>query len=111
MTDRQRIESVLQRIEDEYLTFEDFICVYLNLYRDDIDYTRLIDIRDNINNEIDTKLTKVANAIHTAIEKSLYLKTYLEGNMYTENADPDACRQVQLMNAKTLFDTVTGVKL
>lgn len=111
MTDKQKIESVLQRFTGEDLTLEDFICVYLNLYRDDIYFTRLIDIRDNINAEIDAKLIKVADAIYTAREKSLYLKTYLEGNMYTENADPDACKQVQLMNAKTLLETVTEVKL
>ena len=110
MTDRQRIQFFLDKFGDA-TSLELIIYHYLLSYDKELTTDRLLSIRDNLNSTIDIRLKKLVEAVQVAQERSLYLSNYLEGNMYTEDADPDACRQAQLMNAKTLFDTVTKVKL
>lgn len=110
MTDRQRIQFLLDKFEDA-TSLELIIHHYLLSYDNEITTDRLLSIRDNLNSTLDFRLKKLVEAVQVAQERSLYLSNYLEGNMYTEDADSDACRQVQLMNAKTLFETVAEVKL
>ena len=109
-TDKQRIDFILNMLKDE-ITFKNFMYYYINKYGNDMSTDELLHIKDIIDSAINLRLKKLVDAVQIAQERSLYLSNYLEGNMYTEDADPDACRQAQLMNAKTLFDTVTGVQL
>ena len=109
-TDKQRIDFILNMLKDE-ITFKNFMYYYINKYGNDMSTDELLHIKDIIDSAINLRLKNLAEYVEVAKERSLYLKNYFEGNMYTEDADPDACRQVQLMNAKTLFDTVTGVQL
>lgn len=103
MSDKEKMLDIINRCE--YDTVEDILFSYMRKYINDFSASRLINLVNGLNTEfIYERLRDLEHATCVSKEYAFYLKTYLEGNMYTS---PEAAKEhlpIQIKNAQKIMD-------
>lgn len=103
MTEKEQFLYVLNNHTPE--TLEDFICAYLALFDSQFPASRINELINTLNDGfLSPKISKQENAIAVSREKASYLKTYLEGGMYTSKEAEEKNKPAQVKNAETIIN-------
>ena len=109
-TDIKKIQNLLNRC-DETCSFEDFVMAYLDGNYEDFCPTRLQNLIMKISSEIMFgKMYDLEKANRIAWERALYLKRYLDGDMYVNMEEAIRCAPVQARNAEEIVKVCQSVK-
>lgn len=107
MTDIQKIKEILK--SEQPKNFEDFVCVYLNVYYEDFSAERLFELIEQLNSVfLKGKIRQFDKVKSVAYERATYLKCYLDGNMYGDEQIAKANVEVQRNNAQAIIDVCKG---
>ena len=86
-------------------TLEDFLCAYLALFDNQFPASRINELIKTLNDGfLSPKISKQENAVSVSREKAGYLKTYLEGRMYTSKEAEEQNKPAQIRNAETIIN-------
>ena len=106
MTNKEKMLAVL---EDSY-DFEDFVYKYLDAYHKEFSAGRLLTLTNTVNlHYVAPMILNLERAVDISEERALYLKTYLEGKMYTTKEAAIKHIPVQIKNAEAILDACKNV--
>ena len=109
-TDIKKIKNLSSRCE-ETCSFEDFVMAYLEDNYTDFPPTRLQNLIIKISSEIMFgKMYDLEKANGIAWERALYLKRYLDGDMYTTTEEAIRCAPIQAHNAEEILKACQAVQ-
>lgn len=107
LTDVERMELILQ---NKNLTFEQMIYSYIERNYNSISMSRLNDIVTKLQHTyLQDKILDAENVISISKERSLYLKTYLEGNMYTTEEAAIEHLPIQIKHAEEILNQCRSI--
>lgn len=102
MTDREKMENILTQCNG---SFEDIIFSYLNNYYDDFSASRINDLIASLNEDyLYHKINDLENIKCISKERAFYLKTFLEGKMYTTEEEAIRHIPIQINHAEAIID-------
>ena len=102
MTDKEKLQSILNRYDG---SFEEFLFFYMNENFKDFSASRIHNLIQTLNEDyLDEKIGQLEHIKYVAAERALYLKTYLEGNMYTTKETAIKHIPVQIENAQAIIN-------
>lgn len=105
MTDSERIKH----LADEGLTFEQIVYRYMTLYHNEFNSIRINNMIKELNNSfLEPKLEEKELATRVSAEKALYLKMYLEGDMYTTEEAARKHLPLHIGHAEEIIKQCTG---
>ena len=104
MTDKEKLLKLLNNPNCPD-SVEDIIANYLYINRKDFPAYRMHELVDMINHDfVYPMMDKLDNTRRVAKERALYLKTYLEGDMYTTKEAAIQHIPVQIKNAEAILE-------
>ena len=107
MTDK---EKLLQHLENVDGSFEDIIFSYINKYHSDFSATRLNEMITTISSSLlFEKIKKDNHALYVSKLHAGFLKTYLEGKMYTTREAAEENVGTQIKNAELIIQCCSDI--
>lgn len=98
-------EKMLNIIENYGVgSFEDFIFTYMDVYYKEFSATRVNDLISHLVNYNSQLIMALDTIKSVASERAYYLKTYLEGKMYTTKEAAVEHLPVQIANAEAIIN-------
>lgn len=102
MTDKEKLLKIIEISPDR---FESIVLNYIKHHIKDFDAIRMY----NLINEMNTgallpMIVHLVFATQVSWERALYLKTYLEGGMYTTKEAEEAARPLQIGHAEKIME-------
>lgn len=105
MTDSEKLKA----IADEGLTFEQIVYRYMRIYNNEFNSIRINNMIKELNTSfLETKIEELELATRVSAERALYLKTYLEGNMYTTEEAAKKHLPIQIGHTEEIIKQCTG---
>lgn len=105
-SDKEKLQEILNRTDG---SFENIVLSYMIKNQQDFDTERTIEFIEKINkNMLKPLIERDARAVRVAKERAGYLKTYLEGNMYTTKEAEEINKPAQINNAKAILNACDG---
>jgi len=103
MSDR---EKLLKMMKENDIDFEEIVCEYISSNYDAFSSLRIHNLITKLNTEhLYPRIINLEHGKVIAKERALYLKSYLEGNMYTTKESALDHVPVQLMNVQAIIDS------
>lgn len=102
MTDRERLQLVLDNCSSE--SIEGILRCFLDNFEDDLSIRTINSLHKQIGCCLDYKIEKLAQARFVANERAGYIKKYLEGKMWKDEATAKFYLQPQIDNAQAIID-------
>ena len=102
MTDKEKMSRVLEYCD---VSFEQIIFEYLASNHKDFSALRIHNLISDLNEDyLYPRISDLENAKCISRERAFYLKTYLEGDMYTTKEAAIAHIPVQIKNAEAIIE-------
>ena len=102
MTDKEKLQYILDTNEDT--SIESIFHRFLMLYGHDLPITSINQLRREAQLMLDMKIEDMNHANYIAWERATYLKRYLEGKMWSDEASARANLEPQIENAQAIID-------
>lgn len=103
MTDKEKLLKVIDNCDDD-IAFEDIVKAYFEFFYRDFPISRLLCLIDEVHREIRHKTNYLESVCNQSKGYASYLKTYLEGNMYTTKEAAIEHLPVQIKNAEHIIE-------
>lgn len=103
MTDREKLIKYLER-ESTAQTFEELIVNYIKFNPSDFPPSKLVNLITLLSYVLNTKVGICELTLDNTITYANYLKTYLEGNMYTTKEAAEAAVDIQIKNVNKIIE-------
>ena len=110
MTDKQKLLDWIYHCSDS-ATLEDIVHSYMKVYGRDFSASRICNFIERLNRSELDKIAELERANRIAHERAIYLKCYLEGNMYESEEVARECVGLQIENAKAILESTEKVVL
>ena len=102
-SDREKLQELLNRTDG---SFESIVLAYMIKNKQEFDTERTVEFIEKINKNVLKPLIEIdARAVRVAKERAGYLKTYLEGNMYTTKEAEEINKPAQINNTKAILNS------
>ena len=103
MTEKDKMINIIENYDVN--SVEEFLLTYLDTYRKDFYAIRLHNLIADLNDCLHDKINGLEIIKGVASERAYYLKTYLEGNMYTTKEAAVEHLPIQIKNAEAIIET------
>ncbi len=103
MTEKDKMLNIIENYGVD--SVEVFLLTYLDVYRKDFYATRLHNLIADLNDCLHDKINGLEIIKSVASERAYYLKTYLDGNMYTTKEAAEKHLPIQIKNAEAIIET------
>ena len=103
MSDKNRLLKHVESCSD-FSSDVDIIKMYVESFP----ASKLSNFINDLQNTLDYKICSLEHANYIAKERAIYLRTYLEGNMYTTKEAAIQHIPVQIKNAQRIIDVCNG---
>lgn len=104
VTDKEKLQFYIDTSHNN-AAVEDIIRGYIDMYNEDFPLSRLANIESMLNELLKEKINRCESALYTASENATYLKSYLEGSMYTTREAAEEHVDVQIKNVDKILDS------
>lgn len=98
MTDKEKMQSILDSYCDKQPSFSDIVATYLNRYQPSL--YEFMQFENKIHTMYYNKILKLEHSIDVAKEYAAYVSLYLKGEMYTDEEDAKKCLPLQIEHAE-----------
>ena len=109
LTDYEKMKKALETL-GEFASFEELAIYFMQANFADFSSIRIQQFMDSVSKDVlRPKLLGLEQARAISAERALYLKTYLDGNMYTSEEAAIKHVPVQAKNAQAIIDACKDV--
>lgn len=109
LTDYEKMKKALETL-GELASFEELAIYFMQVNFADFSSIRIQQFMDSVSKDVlHPKLIGLERARAVSSERALYLKTYLDGNMYTSEEAAIKHVPVQAKNAQAIIDACKDV--
>lgn len=108
MSEKERLQKHLELCGDDR-TFEEIVIIYMAKNYRNFPITRILDFVNELNKEfVYPDIKHMEHGIEIIRERALYLKTYIEGDMYTTEETAKECAPLQAGHAQKIINICDG---
>lgn len=102
MTDREKLLKLLKHYKVDSMNA--ILNCYFDIYYNDYSATQINNLVNDLNCILKYKLNDLEKARHVAYERAIYLKSYLNGDMWSTEEDAKKNIQPQIDNAQAIIE-------
>lgn len=104
-SDKQKLLEILEMVDDSF-SFETIIHYYLVANYNDFNASRIYNMTHNLNTDfLKSEIDSLETGKSVALMRANFLKTYLEGKMFTSKEAAEENVQAQIDNAQAIIDS------